>query len=599
MKISALAKIPALGNFPTQAKNVAVAAQFATRQILEDPINLALNVARKLPHSAGQKVAATLVQLPGAGTQALGAQLQGSASLLPAAQELLQTHSAPLNPWKTLQRRVAAEVAISYGEVDYRDPNIAPAVRARTAWDRGDLSTAIEIARAGGKKALARKLAGEAQVLEPGWVPLSRTAPSSFSPSAEPLALHLLTNSLPHTQSGYTLRSHRLLTALQARVQKVLAMTRTGYPVLIGGIAAGAADEVDGLTYRRILPLRLGKTLPDRLNQTVEALAGAISPDQKPVLHTTTNYHNGVVMAGLAQSTGLPWVYEVRGIMEETWVSRKKTEADRAEAESSERFAKIRAKETELMLAADHVVTLSQTMKNLLVDRGVPAEKVTLLPNAVSDDLFEKSLAPEEARAELGLPEAGFWVGTVSSLVAYEGLDTLVRAVARLRAAGYDARLMIAGDGVARPGLEKLADELGISEYAYFLGKLPGIKAPLAHQALDAFCVPRTNDRVCQSVTPLKPIEAMALKRPVIMSNIPPLAELVDNGITGPTGLLVQPENPEELAHAIEQLMGSASQRETMAHNGREFARTRTWQKNAEVLNEIYRSIAREKETHE
>lgn len=576
------------------AQNFSLAGQFASRQVFEDPISLVLNVVRKLPYRLSQKTARLLTKAPGAGSQALGQQILGAQELSPAAQKLLTQKSGGY--WSLLQQRIASEVAISYGVLDYHDENLPVAVRARTAWDRGALTEAMAIAASSSKtKILAHKLRGEAQVLEPGWTPQPHLT-SQKKPVAARRVLHLLTNSLPHTQSGYTLRSHRLLLASAQRGLSLEALTRTGYPILIGQLLADRQDSVDGILYRRILPPRLGKTLPLRLEQAAEMLAKNLQEGETyPVLHTTTNYHNGVVMAGLARALNLPWVYEVRGIMEETWVSRHKTEKAQQEAEASERFAKIRAKETELMLTADHVVTLSQTMKNLLVERGVEAEKITLLPNAVADELFEHSLDSVTARAQLGLPAEGFWVGTVSSLVGYEGLDYLLGAVAAARASGQDVRALIAGDGVARPGLEALADELGIADHVYFLGRLPSHQAPLAHQALDIFCVPRTSDRVCRSVTPLKPIEAMALRRPVIMSDIPPLAELVDNGVTGPTGLLVEPENSEALVEAIVELLENPQEREKLAVNGRAFARTRTWSHNAQILEDVYAQLAQKK----
>lgn len=579
------------------AKNTLVAGQFITGQVLEDPINLALNLVRKMPHSLGQKVAKTLTLLPGAGSQALGAQLQGARELPPAARRLLEAgHQPGLHPWKSLQGRIAAEVAISYGAVDYRNPRLPASVRARTAWDRGDLSAALEISRQAPRlKALARKLEGEAQALEPGWLPAPYT-PQPQLPGQNPASgqvLHLLTNSLPYTQSGYTLRSHRLLSALAEAGSKLILYTRTGYPVLIGGLDAGPSSRVDQLTYRRILPLRLGKTLPLRLEQAVSTLYRAVaSSGGVQVIHTTTNYHNGLVAAALARATGRPWIYEVRGIMEETWVSRQKGSEAQAAAEKSERFAKIRAKETELMQGADHLFTLSQTMKDLLVARGVAAEKITLLPNAVREELFQENLSPDSARQQLGLSREGIWVGTVSSLVAYEGLDTLLEATALLRNQGHDLRVLLAGDGTARPALEQLAQDLGIAPYVHFTGRLPQAQAPLAHQSLDIFCVPRTNDRVCRSVTPLKPIEAMALARPVVMSDIPPLAELVNNGLTGPTGLLAPPEDAAALAAVLACLVESEDLRASLAANGRDFARTRTWKRNAEIMQEVYRKLA-------
>ena len=100
----------------------------------------------------------------------------------------------------------------------------------------------------------------------------------------------------------------------------------------------------------------------------------------------------------------------------------------------------IRTKETELARAADHVVTLSETMRTELVGRGVPGSRITVVPNAVPESLLEATHpTPDAARAALGVAAPGPVVGTVSSVVDYEGLDTVLRVVAALRADGVDA----------------------------------------------------------------------------------------------------------------------------------------------------------------
>src|SRR5699024_7915105 len=123
------------------------------------------------------------------------------------------------------------------------------------------------------------------------------------------------------------------------------------------------------------------------------------------------------------------------------------------------------------------------------------------------------SRAPAEVRAGLGLPSGGIWVGTAASIVGYEGLGDLVDAVILARSQGTDLRLLIAGDGVALPELRERAAPLG--ENAVFVGRVSQTDA-IEHQlALDAIVVPRKNEPVCRLVTPIKPIEAMGLARPV------------------------------------------------------------------------------------
>jgi hypothetical protein len=130
-------------------------------------------------------------------------------------------------------------------------------------------------------------------------------APVLDGESAQPAMLHLLTNSLPHTSSGYAQRSHSILAAQQAAGWDVLAVTRLGYPVQVGKILAKPVDEVDGVRYQRLLPVTLAATMDERVQQQAEALMDVVLQFRPCVLHTTTHYVDAlVVRAGAA--VGIP-----------------------------------------------------------------------------------------------------------------------------------------------------------------------------------------------------------------------------------------------------------------------------------------------------
>jgi glycosyltransferase involved in cell wall biosynthesis len=244
----------------------------------------------------------------------------------------------------------------------------------------------------------------------------------------------------------------------------------------------------------------------------------------------------------------------------------------------------MQAKETELALAADAVVTLSGTMRDALVARGVPADHITVVPNAVPDSLLAaQHPTPEAARAALGLP-AGPAIGTVSSLVDYEGLETVVRTVATLRARGHDVTGLLVGDGVSRPGLARLADELGVADHVVFPGRVPPGVAQTWLAALDVVLVPRRDHEVTRLVTPLKPVEAMAVGRPVVASDLPALVEAV-----GGAGLHVGADDLAGWAEVVATLLDDAGRRAELVELGRAVAIERTWVRNAETYLGIYR----------
>jgi|GEM_PF-343097 len=492
------------------------------------------------------------------------------------------------------------------------------------------------------------------------------SAETRLADAGEHRVLHLLTNSLPHTRSGYTLRTHAILTAQLDHGMRVEGLTRTGYPVTIGSLGAAGHDLVDGIRYSRTLPARLGRTAPERLRQQLDEAMRRADAFGPTVIHCTTNYANAVVAQALAARTGLPWVYEVRGMLEKTWAASRATPEARARAERSERFRLVHAREAELAATADHVVTLSNGMLEELVARGVARERITVVPNSIDASLLEgdgherdgagrladgapaivaaapvdetiAAASPEDApatpaaasaaasavraaaraaRRRLGLPIEGVWLGAASSLVDYEGFDGLIRAAARLRDGGLDARILLAGDGVSRPALEALAADAGFEprRTAVFAGRLDR-PAALEHvRALDCVVIPRRDLPVTRSVGPLKPIEAMALSRPVVMSDLPPLRELAlpptggagsasaagtaerpadaPTGAASPTALLARPDDDVDLARAIRTTIedadgGLAGRLEA----GRRLAASRTWGAAAATYASVYASL--------
>jgi glycosyltransferase involved in cell wall biosynthesis len=111
------------------------------------------------------------------------------------------------------------------------------------------------------------------------------------------------------------------------------------------------------------------------------------------------------------------------------------------------------------------------------------------------------------------------------------------------------------------------------------------------HRAIDVFCVPRHDLPVTRLVPPLKPVEAMALGRPVVASDLPPLREIVAAGGSPgrDRGLLVPADDAAALAGALASLIPDPELRRRLGANARAWvARTRTWAAAAETYQQIY-----------
>lgn len=380
--------------------------------------------------------------------------------------------------------------------------------------------------------------------------------------------LQFVTNALPCTNAGYTVRTHRIALAQREAGLDTHVVTRLGYPLNQGVGDARARVDVDGVPYHRLLPW-LPPADPRDAVATSADLAGRLVEELRPaVLHAVSNHLNAAVALELGRRHGIPVVYEVRGFLEDSWLSR-----DPAHRETDDFYRLTRELETRRMAEADAVVTLGEAMRAEIASRGVPEEKIFTVPNGVDEAFLEPLPDPGDLRARLGIPDGATVVGLTSSFYGYEGIDTLIDAAALLRDRGAPVTLLLVGDGPERGALERRAAGHGV--HAVFTGRVPMESVRRYHAVLDVFAVPRRADRVCQLVTPLKPIEAMAGGIPVIASDVKALREIVEPGVTG---TLTVPEDPEAWANCLEDLAYAPELRRKIGRSAREWvAAERTW----------------------
>lgn len=567
--------------------NLGVLAQTVAEHAVDDPILLTLQGARRLPEHLRGTAARGLTTL---GTAAGGVPAAVGFHMLGAtedAQERLAASEgiryAPARADVLVHLSAFEDAAAVLEAVPPASRGAAwHAAASRLAHHTGDLDAAVRHARVHRRnRALARRMAGEREALTGDWPTLPRETGYTPRPGR---VLHVLTNSLPHTRSGYAQRSHAILRAQAEAGLQVSAVTRPGYPVQVGVPWARAVDVVDGIEYHRLTPSRLAQGQAARVRQHAALLLEVVRAERPALLHTTTHYVNAMAVRAVAEACGIPWVYEVRGRLADTWAATRGPAAT-----ASPRYAAFTAREAQAARAADAVVTLGEGMRQTLVTEGVDPERIVLAPNAV-DARFE---APPPSRAtarnHLGLDLDGRYVGTVSSIVDYEGLDLLVRAAARLAPEHPRLRLRIVGDGVALPGLRVLAHRLGIADICEFPGRVAREDAVWHHSALDVFCVPRRDLPVTRAVTPMKSVEASAIGRPVVASDLPALAELVEDGVTGE---LFRAEDLDAFVAALGRLLSRPEEAERLGRAGRDWAlATRTWSSNVTRYRDLYTAL--------
>ncbi len=185
---------------------------------------------------------------------------------------------------------------------------------------------------------------------------------------------------------------------------------------------------------------------------------------------------------------------------------------------------------------ANHMIGVSQGVRQHLISQGVPETRVTAVYNGVAlpIDLLSKS----EARAKFGIPNDATVFGTVARLTPMKGIEFSLRAFAEILKSLPNAIYILVGDGESSDQYKHLAKELYIEENVIFLGYQVQVFDPLA--AMDIFLFPSLKEAMGISV-----VEALAVGLPVVSTNVGGLPEVVSASV----GSLVPPMDAEAMAH--------------------------------------------------
>jgi glycosyltransferase involved in cell wall biosynthesis len=197
---------------------------------------------------------------------------------------------------------------------------------------------------------------------------------------------------------------------------------------------------------------------------------------------------------------------------------------------------------------ADHMIGVSQGVRQHLITQGVPETRVTAVYNGVAlpKDLLSKS----EARSKFAIPGDATVFGTVARLTPMKGIEFSLRAFALIQKSLPNSIYVLVGDGDSSDQYRNLAKELCIGEKVMFLGYQAKVFDPLA--AMDIFLFPSLKEAMGISV-----VEALAVGLPVVSTNVGGLPEVVSANV----GSLVPPKDIEAMAHeAIALAMGDLGQ---------------------------------------
>ncbi|WP_347259206.1 TIGR04063 family PEP-CTERM/XrtA system glycosyltransferase [Methylocaldum sp.] len=395
--------------------------------------------------------------------------------------------------------------------------------------------------------------------------------------------LHILDHSIP-LHSGYTFRTRAILEhqrALGFETFHITSAKHKGPDVLV--------EEVDGFRfYRTAQPKSFFSTLPvlnqfSIINSLAERVGEAVEEVKPDIIHAHSPVLNGLAALRVAQWFSLPVVYECRAFWEDAAVDHRTCR------EGGLRYRVTRSLETYVFRRASAVTTICEGLKRDIVERGIPEQNVTVIPNAVDINRFSLSgPADAELKKQLGLEE-NLVLGFIGSFYAYEGLMLLLEALLRILEVNPEVRLLLVGGGPQENLLKQRAQELGLSQKVIFSGRVPHDQVQKYYDQVDLFVYPRMSMRLTELVTPLKPLEALAHGKLVIASDVGGHRELIRHG---ETGWLFKAGDPGALADMVVSALNRRDEWSRFRVAGREYVeRERTWAHSVSRYKPIYESL--------
>jgi PEP-CTERM/exosortase A-associated glycosyltransferase len=297
------------------------------------------------------------------------------------------------------------------------------------------------------------------------------------------------------------------------------------------------------------------------------------------LLHAHSPVLNAIPAIRAGRKLGLPVVYEIRAFWEDAAVDHG------TYAEESCKYKLVRSIETRACRQVDQVAILCNGLKADLVKRGIPEDKITPVFNGVNPADF-KSSPPDPEYLQRWNLSGKTVIGFIGSFYRYEGLDLLIRSFATICRDRQDVVLLLVGGGETNAELKKLVMDLGISGRVVMPGRIPHERIPGVYELIDVLVYPRYPMRLTDLVTPLKPLEAMAMGKVLLASDVGGHRELIRHG---QNGLLFPAGNVDALSQALREVLSDPGLCEYISRQAPDWVvQHHNWQVTTAVYEDIY-----------
>jgi len=318
------------------------------------------------------------------------------------------------------------------------------------------------------------------------------------------------------------------------------------------------------------------------MRELARRIREVVSIEKPDLLHAHSPVLNVVPALYVGKRTGIPVLYEIRAFWEDAAVDQMKF------AEDSWRYRVIRGAEGLACRCAAQTFVLCRGIQADLHGRGIKPEKVIPVRNGVDVDSLCPCPADDEYRSIWNLANKRA-IGFIGSFYRYEGLELLIEAFEQLADRCPDVVLLLLGGGEMENDLRAKVSNLRLADRVVMPGRIPHERIAGVYALMEFLIYPRHSVRLTELVTPLKPLEAMAMGKPVILSDIGGHRELARDG---ETGLFFKAGDASALTDRIVRLLDDSGLRERLARRGRDFVvQEHSWKTTTAPYKEAYARV--------
>lgn len=398
---------------------------------------------------------------------------------------------------------------------------------------------------------------------------------------------HILYQSLPQT-SGSSIRSRDILLSQKSIGVDVVAITSPFQHSITGN----EYDTIQGIKYYRTSKKKKEsnfgseKSTFEKVKKLISIFSFLFQVNkwigiEKPeIIHAHAMFYCAIPALIIGKLRNIPVIYEFRSL----WMyDVKKDEQRKQKSYISDFWFKL---EVFLLNKSDYVVFLNKNLENYFIEKGYSFKNSIVIDNAVNVELIKdvKNIKPKKNEAN------DIRFGYIGTLTPYEGLILLIETFQELYDEGYAYKLLIYGDGEQKNEIQKIIELRNDVPTIEYKGRIKSSEIYKAYNQIDVVINPRIKSQITDSVTPLKPLEAMAYEKLFIGSDVGGIVEIVKSG---ENGVLFKADNKESLKENLHYVFNLSEYNQTKIKSQalKYVENHKSWHQNAYRYLQLYQKL--------